>query len=213
MGKDNSAWKDVKWETVKAAKMGFFESAKKAQSAEEVRPLAAGLRAQVVTAGVPEDHVDLFVNKWMESAQACHGKEGAEKDECYKTALEWHYHSHHDAAQPAVGAATTTECAKYEGKGEFVVNGCSKCAKYYPGQVDQCMTCGGTCGRKVCDKNNFWDCVTTAPFKECHRACMTEDASAPEQRPSLRLIRLHRLFSAISQKFWGLVGNVYGFMG
>merc|ERR1711907_494015 len=59
--------------------------------------------------------------------------------------------------------------------GEFVVNGCSKCAKYYPGQVDQCMTCGGTCGRKVCDKNNFWDCVTTAPFKECHRACMTED--------------------------------------
>jgi len=213
MGKDNSAWKDVNWETVKAAKMGFFESAKKAQSAEEVRPLAAGLRAQVVTAGVPEDHVDLFVNKWMESAQACHGKESAEKDECYKTALEWHYHSHHDAAQPAVGAATTTECAKYEGKGEFVVNGCSKCAKYYPGQVDQCMTCGGTCGRKVCDKNNFWDCVTTAPFKECHRACMTEDASAPEQRPSLRLIRLHRLFSAISQKFWGLVGNVYGFMG
>merc|ERR1712078_371137 len=88
-----------------------------------------------------------------------------------------------------------------------------KCAKYYPGQVDQCMTCGGTCGRKVCDKNNFWDCVTTAPFKECHRACMTEDASAPEQRPYLRLIRLHRLFSAISQKFWGLVGNVYSFIG
>ena len=79
------------------------QGAKKAQSAEEVRPLAAGLRAQVVTAGVPEDHVDLFVNKWMESAQACHGKESAEKDECYKTALEWHYHSHHDAAQPAVG--------------------------------------------------------------------------------------------------------------
>ena len=41
------------------------QGAKKAQSAEEVRPLAAGLRAQVVTAGVPEDHVDLFVNKWM----------------------------------------------------------------------------------------------------------------------------------------------------
>ena len=91
------------------------QGAKKAQSAEEVRPLAAGLRAQVVTAGVPEDHVDLFVNKWVESAQACHGNKFVGKDECYKTALEWvpytlefpyihsHYHSHHDAAQPAVG--------------------------------------------------------------------------------------------------------------
>merc|ERR1712196_242839 len=40
MGKDNSAWKDVDWETVKATKMGFFERAKTAQSAEEVSPLS-----------------------------------------------------------------------------------------------------------------------------------------------------------------------------
>merc|ERR1719359_1856391 len=82
---DHSAWKSVDWGTVKAAKMGFFERAK---SAEDVRPLAAGLRARVVQSGVPEDHVDSMVNRWVTAAAACNGKEGAEKDECYKKAAE-----------------------------------------------------------------------------------------------------------------------------
>jgi hypothetical protein len=102
-GKENSAWKDVDWDMVKAIKMGYFERAKKAQSAEEVRPLAEGLRARLVKAAVPEDHVDLFLKKWTESAEACDGKEGAEKEECYKTAAEWHHHhvAESDEVQPA----------------------------------------------------------------------------------------------------------------
>jgi hypothetical protein len=287
MGKENSAWKDVDWETFKAAKMGFFERAKKAQSAEEVRPLAAGLRALIVKTGVPEDHVDHMVNGWVEAAGACNAKEGAEKDECYKTAVEWHHHhgfmgtensaeakawkavdwetvkaakmdfferakkaqsaeevrplaaelraevvkagvpaDHVDymvnrwveaagvkefEAQPAQGGATDTECAKYEGNGELAVDGCSKCAKYYPGRTDQCMTCGGICARKVCEESTLSDCVKIAPFIECHRECMVGDA--PEQRSYLKLLRLKMMFSAMYHEFWNLFEQVFLFMG
>jgi hypothetical protein len=181
MGKDNAAWKDVDWETVKAAKMGFFERAKKLQSVGEVRPLAAGLRAEFVKAGVPEDHADSWVSKMVEAVV---------KD--------------FDGAQSAHEGATDTECAKYEGKSELAVRGCSKCAEYYPGRVDQCMTCGGVCGRKVCDENNFGECVKTEPFIECHRSCMAEEAIAPENKPYLKLLRLQRLFSALYHKLFDL---------
>ena len=49
----------------------------------------------------------------------------------------------------------------------MAVRGCSKCAKFYPGRTDQCMTCGGVCKRKACDGKDFGECVQTAPFKEC----------------------------------------------
>jgi hypothetical protein len=100
MGKESSAWKSVDWETVKAAKMGFFERAKKAQNTAEVR-------AVVLKAGVPEDHVDYFVNKWKESAKACDVKEGVEMDECYKSAADshqWHHHGTEHAAMPTSSA-------------------------------------------------------------------------------------------------------------
>jgi hypothetical protein len=183
--KEDAPWKDVDWEMVKAAKTGFFERAKTLQNEGEVRPLAEGLRARLVMARVPEDHVDSWVSK-MEEAVV--------KD--------------FDAAQPADGGATDTECTKYEGKGELAVRGCSKCATYYPGRVDQCMTCGGVCGRKLCDANNWGECVKTASFHECHGSCMAEDATAPKDQRSLKFLKLKRLFSVFYQKVLGLLEHL-----
>jgi len=84
-GKENwkeGAWKDIDWEKVKAAKLDYFERVKAAHNS------AAGLRAVVLEAGVPEDHVDSMVNRWVASTKACDGKEGAEMEECYKKAAE-----------------------------------------------------------------------------------------------------------------------------
>jgi hypothetical protein len=180
-GNEHTQWKDVHWDVVKAAKMEFFEESKKMKSAEEVQPLAVVLRARVVEAGVPEDHVDSMVNRWVEAAVK-------------------------DFAQQAPGGATDTECAQYAGKGELAVRGCSKCAEHYPGLVDQCMTCGRICGGKVCDESTpFGDCVRTPPFIECHGACMTEGAISPDQHSYLKLLRLKRFFSAMYQKTWDLI--------
>jgi hypothetical protein len=179
--KDNSAWKNVDWETVKAAKTRFYESAKSEQSAEAVRTLGADLRQSFLKAGVPEEHADSWVNKMVD---------GVVKDM--------------DAASPAPKGVTDTECAKYEGRGELAVNGCSKCATYYPGRVDQCMTCGGVCGRKVCDQTNFGECVKTTPFIECHRSCMADDTIAPRHA---KWLKLKRLFWGLYQKFLNLISD------
>merc|ERR1719359_67889 len=97
---------------VKAAKMGYFERAKEAQS-------EAGLRALIVKAGVPEDHVDYFVKKWVESAKACDGKEGAEMEECYKAAVEWHHHheTEHAAPTPPTSSAKPSDGGCYNAAG------------------------------------------------------------------------------------------------
>merc|ERR1719171_1852687 len=89
-------WKNVNWEVVKAAKTGFFERAKRLQMAKHrpegvMEKMSAGLRAKLVEAGVPADHVDSMVNKWVKAAEACDGKEGDELAECYKTATECHH--------------------------------------------------------------------------------------------------------------------------
>jgi hypothetical protein len=54
--------------------------------------------------------VDFFVKKWVESAEACTSKEGVEKEECYKTAADWHHHhgAESDGAQPAAESATAS---------------------------------------------------------------------------------------------------------
>jgi hypothetical protein len=71
----------------------------------------------------------------------------------------------------------TESCAKYEERGIRAVRGCEKCAAGYPGRVDECMTCGGACFKKVCDGPDVLECLKTDDFRECHRACMqkTED--------------------------------------
>jgi len=85
---------------VKTAKTDYFESVK------EVHNSAAGLRSKVVEAGVPEDHVDSMVTRWVTAAEACDGKAGAEMDECYKKAAECPFKA---KVQPAQESAIDNE--------------------------------------------------------------------------------------------------------
>jgi hypothetical protein len=172
-----SAWKAVDWETVKSTKMGFFERAKRVRSAEEMRPLAAGLRARLVKAGVPEDGVDSMVSKWVDAAL----KES-------------------EAPKPAFAGKPIAECAKYEEKGGLALSGCSKCAEHYPGRTDDCMYCGRTCGRSICDKNNWEECVTGKEFLECHVTCMADFAN-PELSFKYVLLKIEAWFVDLYRKF------------
>jgi hypothetical protein len=164
---DPECHKLVDWKLVTEAKMDFFARAKKLQSTSEVRPLAAGLRERLLKAGVPEDRADMMVGKWFN---------GAVKD--------------YEPEQPAT-AGVSGECAKYEEKGPLAVSGCAKCADYYPGRTEECMTCGGVCARKVCEESELGECVKTPPFVECHKACMAKDTAAPESRSNVKMLKLH----------------------
>jgi hypothetical protein len=161
---DPECHKLVDWDLVTKVKMGFFSRAKELGSIGEVRPLAAGLRARLLRAGVPEDRVDYIVSKWVKAAV-----KGFER------------------AQPAPAGMpedVPEECAKYEPRGALAITGCAKCAEYYPGKTDECMTCGGVCKRKVCEESelDLGECVKTPPFAECHKACMAQDKATPEGR-------------------------------
>jgi hypothetical protein len=167
---DPECAKNVDWDAVTKAKTDFFLRAKLVQDRREVIPQSAKLLTRLVDAGVPEDRAKDMVSKWAK-----------------------HLFQKQDSAKPdPASGETDEECAKYEGKGELAVRGCSKCAKIYPGRTDQCMTCGGVCKRKACDGKDFGECVQTAPFKECHRACMAEGAT------NVKWLKLKRLFSKLS---------------
>jgi hypothetical protein len=191
MGKESSAWKSVDWETVKAAKMGFFERAKKAQNVEEVRTL-------VLKAGVPEDHVDYFVNKWVESAKSCDAKEGAEMDECYKAAADWHHHhgtedSAHGTPQsaPAVSSAKPSDggCYNAAGTHEIVCEADGAAEASCGGKwIQSCSAigyacCGGTPATPVDHhsaswsawKSVDWETVKAAKLGFFERAKSAED--------------------------------------
>jgi hypothetical protein len=117
------------------------------------------------------------------------------------------------SAKPAAAGATdsselSTCLAKYEWKGELAVNGCKKCAYYYPGHADECMTCGGQCARQHCtgkDKESLVACFHSELFQECHRQCvgpLTDGAIAPEHQPRSKWIRLKRVFMSMRQSAW-----------
>jgi hypothetical protein len=144
---DEECHKLVDWEMVTRVKMGFFERSRKMQDKSELRPMAEGLRARLIRAGVPEDRVDYIVNKWVTAA--------AEK----------------------MPTPDSEVCSKYEKLGELAVSGCAKCGKYYPGRTQDCMDCGARCSRKVCEKDGNEECYKSEAFVECHKGCMAKDAA------------------------------------
>jgi len=219
---DWSAWKSVDWETVKAAKTGFFERAK---SAEDVRPLAAGLRASVVKSGVPEDSVDSMVNRWTAAAEACNGKKGAEKDDCYKKAADCHGGHHGGKENWKEGAWKDIDWEKvkaakldYFERVKAAHNSAAGLravvlkAGVPEDHVDSMVT-RWVASTKACDGKEG------AEMEECYKKAaecpfkgksMAEDASASEQPYNLKLLRLKRLFNAAYLRLGDLVKSVLG---
>jgi hypothetical protein len=93
------------------------------------------------------------------------------------------------------------ECAKYEARGPLAVGGCAKCAAYYPGKTEECMTCGGSCRREVCERSDAGECVKTPAFRECHKACMAGNTAAPAGRSDAKGLRLQRLKPFVAKVF------------
>jgi hypothetical protein len=113
---------------------------------------------------VPEDRAGYMVRKWMKGL---------------KPKAEEH-------ARPTDSSELSTCLEEHEGKGELALNGCKKCAFYYPGHVEDCMHCGGQCARQHCagmDKEGLVACLHSELFRECHRHCvgpLTDGASTLE---------------------------------
>jgi len=64
-------------------------------------------------------------------------------------------------------------CLKYLPHGNGAVKGCHKCAIFYPGNVDGCMDCGGTCFKKFCATHkDVHRCLEGQEFTGCHKQCM-----------------------------------------
>jgi len=180
---DPECHKLVDWALVTEAKTSFFARSKQLASRGDVRAFAAGLRAELVKAGVPVDRVGYIVTKWVKAAV----KDFKDKE----------------AASPASGGEIDSECTKYEGKGALAVRGCHRCSEYYPGRTEQCMGCGGVCVRKTCDDDNIGECVKTEPFKECHFACMAKSDIDQETQSD---VKFKRFISSMFDR----VGNFLG---
>jgi len=175
---DPECHKLVDWALVTEAKTSFF-----ARPGFGRPGFAAGLRAELVKAGVPVDRVGYIVTKWVKAAV----KDFKDKE----------------AASPASGGEIDSECTKYEGKGDLAVRGCHRCSEFYPGRTEQCMGCGGVCVRKTCDDDNIGECVKTEPFKECHFACMAKSDIDQETQSD---VKFKRFISSMFDR----VGNFLG---
>merc|ERR1719387_3290840 len=95
------------------------------------------------------------------------------------------------------------ECAKYAARGPLAVTRCEKCAEFYPGKTDECMSCGGVCARKVCAANNLDECIKTPPFADCHKVCMEKSEVAPEQQTNAKLHKLLKVPQVLKQRVAG----------
>jgi hypothetical protein len=98
------------------------------------------------------------------------------------------------------------ECRKFEARGPLAVRGCAKCVAYHPGKTYECMTCGGSCWREVCERSDVGECVKTPAFRECHKACMAMDTTASEGRSDAKLLRLQRFKRGVAKVFAKLPG-------
>jgi len=192
----------VDWRRVTVTKEKLFARLRQSSvPGSELPFLRRTVRRSLMKAGVPEDRVDYIVDKWLKTTSdvcnkhmdknmrsGCYAcQKGYPKrvkeclecgGQCVKTAP---CHGAEDCGHNPNFMKCHEACM---GKGkDGTCDGqvpaakkphCEACQRFYPGEVQTCMACGGKCMR-VAPCTSVEDCMKNPKLAKCHESCMKGD--------------------------------------